>query len=207
MTGSSDDKILLVKKSEKSKLDSNLNTKLQPISLNNIVPKQFLQLQSNLKAKSKSVTNNARENLYRESAFYGELIVLGHNGQITNPRDSRNPFYELIHSNRDYSVRRKSKFVLQKRSKPNGVKPDSQHYCNNGEEVNVRNNRSKTNQTSIFNYFILKKILKNAAHSVTYTVSRNQTIVVEYSSDENVDMFQVRIAFFILYLRFLYLSY
>ena len=32
---------------------------------------------------------------------------------------------------------------------------------------------------------------KNPNHSVTYTLSRNQTVVVQYVSDEKTDMFQI----------------
>jgi len=67
--------------------------------------------------------------------------------------------------------RRRSKFILFRRPNPNGVKR-SKHYA------------VKTPQSS-------KAILDNKQHSISYTLSRNQAIIVEYAKDEDTDMFQV----------------
>lgn len=69
--------------------------------------------------------------------------------------------------------RRRSKFVLYKRSEPNGVKR-SKHYI------------VQSPQTS-------KAILDANQHSISYTLSRNQAVIVEYKEDSDTDMFQVNI--------------
>lgn len=69
--------------------------------------------------------------------------------------------------------RRRSKFVLYKRSEPSGVKR-SKHYI------------VQSPQTS-------KAILDANQHSISYTLSRNQAVIVEYKEDAETDMFQVRI--------------
>lgn len=67
--------------------------------------------------------------------------------------------------------RRKSRFALYKRTKANGVKPSTIHVVS-------------TPQAS-------KAISCKGQHSISYTLSRNQTVVVEYTHDNDTDMFQV----------------
>lgn len=67
--------------------------------------------------------------------------------------------------------RRRSKFVLYKRPTPNGVKR-SKHYV------------VKTPHSS-------QAILDSEQHSISYTLSRNQAIIVEYMHDDETDMFQI----------------
>lgn len=67
--------------------------------------------------------------------------------------------------------RRRSKFVLHKRSEHNGVKR-SKHYI------------VQTPQTS-------QAILDTTQHSISYTLSRSQAVIVEYKEDQDTDMFQV----------------
>jgi Pellino len=67
--------------------------------------------------------------------------------------------------------RRRSKFILYKRSKHNGVKR-SKHYIVQSPETS-------------------QAILDTNQHSISYTLSRNQAVIVEYQEDENTDMFQV----------------
>lgn len=67
--------------------------------------------------------------------------------------------------------RRRSKFVLYKRCEPNGVKR-SKHYI------------VQSPQTS-------EAILDTTQHSISYTLSRNQAVIVEYKEDSDTDMFQV----------------
>lgn len=68
--------------------------------------------------------------------------------------------------------RRRSKFVLTKRSEHNGVKR-SKHYIVQSPETS-------------------HAILDATQHSISYTLSRNQAVIVEYQEDEHTDMFQVR---------------
>lgn len=86
---------------------------------------------------------------------YGELVILGYNGQL--PQGDRG--------------RRRSKFVLYRRPKANGVRR-SRHY------------KVKTPQAS-------QAILNAQQHSISYTLSRNQAVIVEYSPDDSVDLFQI----------------
>lgn len=67
--------------------------------------------------------------------------------------------------------RNRSKFLLCKRPAPNGIKK-SRHYV------------VKQPQAT-------KAIKDKDLHSISYTFSRSQTIIVEYRQDENTDMFQI----------------
>ncbi|CAH0773825.1 unnamed protein product [Bemisia tabaci] len=67
--------------------------------------------------------------------------------------------------------RRRSKFVLYKRPVANGVKR-SKHYV------------VKTPHST-------QAILDAEQHSISYTLSRNQAVIVEYMPDEDTDMFQI----------------
>ncbi|KAL8207302.1 UNVERIFIED_CONTAM: E3 ubiquitin-protein ligase pellino 2 [Gekko kuhli] len=66
---------------------------------------------------------------------------------------------------------RKRRFALYKRPKANGVKPSTVHVIS-------------TPQAS-------KAISCKGQHSISYTLSRNQTVIVEYTHDNDTDMFQV----------------
>lgn len=68
--------------------------------------------------------------------------------------------------------RRRSKFVFYKRVLANGVKR-LRHYV------------VKTPHSS-------QAILDANQHSISYTLSRNHAVIVEYTTDEDTDMFQVR---------------
>jgi len=89
--------------------------------------------------------------------------------------------------------RRRSKFVLYKRPVPNGVKR-SKHYI------------VKTPHSS-------QAILNTKQHSISYTLSRTQAVIVEYTEDEKTDMFQVSLKYsyklrnYLLTLRSVYLLY
>lgn len=63
------------------------------------------------------------------SIKYGELVVLGYNGSISNTT----------------SPRRKSKFMLKRRDLPNGVKPASQHFVQSSQEADVSSRKLITN--------------------------------------------------------------
>jgi len=86
---------------------------------------------------------------------YGELVILGYNGQM--PDGDRN--------------RRRSKFELRQRLHANGLKAQEQHLCKTADEV--------------------KKLTRTDLHSISYTLARNQTLVVQYARDEDSDMFQI----------------
>ncbi|KAF7650995.1 hypothetical protein LDENG_00117120 [Lucifuga dentata] len=67
--------------------------------------------------------------------------------------------------------RRKSRFALYRRAKANGVKPSAVHILNTPQDSKVVHSRGQ--------------------HSISFTLSRNQTVVVEYCHDTNTDMFQI----------------
>lgn len=95
--------------------------------------------------------HNGRQNLVK----YGELVILGYNGQL--PQGDRG--------------RRRSKFVLYRRQKANGVAPSQKYHV-----------KSPQNSPAILN---------TQLHSISYTLSRNQAVIVEYAHDENTDLFQI----------------
>uniref|UniRef100_T1GC53 Pellino FHA domain-containing protein n=1 Tax=Megaselia scalaris TaxID=36166 RepID=T1GC53_MEGSC len=66
--------------------------------------------------------------------------------------------------------RRRSKFVLYKRNEPNGVKKSKDYLVQSPQ-----NSRA---------------ILDTNQHSISYTLSRNQAVIVEYKEDAETDMFQ-----------------
>lgn len=69
--------------------------------------------------------------------------------------------------------RRRSTFGLFKRDTANGVKPDKQYEINNATKQGeaIKSSSSK--------------------HTIAYTLSRHQTVVVEYANDSSTDMFQI----------------
>ncbi|XP_036448810.1 E3 ubiquitin-protein ligase pellino homolog 1b [Colossoma macropomum] len=67
--------------------------------------------------------------------------------------------------------RRKSRFALFKRPKANGVKPSTIHVACTPQAAKAISNKDQ--------------------HSISYTLSRAHTVVVEYTHDSNTDMFQI----------------
>ncbi|KAM9420758.1 E3 ubiquitin-protein ligase pellino homolog 2-like isoform 1-T1 [Salvelinus alpinus] len=68
-------------------------------------------------------------------------------------------------------ARRKSRFALYRRTKANGVKPSTVHILNTPHDSKAVHSRGQ--------------------HSISFTLSRNQTVVVEYCHDNDTDMFQI----------------
>ncbi|TRY55356.1 hypothetical protein DNTS_020903 [Danionella cerebrum] len=105
---------------------------------------------------------------------YGELIVLGHNGSLASGDKGR----------------RRSRLALYKRPKANGVKPDVIH--------NVSTPLVSKDQSFFFilpvyvNGKVGSQALSNKSqHSISYTLSRSHSVIVEYTHDPNTDMFQI----------------
>ncbi|XP_017312577.1 E3 ubiquitin-protein ligase pellino homolog 1 [Ictalurus punctatus] len=67
--------------------------------------------------------------------------------------------------------RRKSRFSLYRRDRANGVKPGTVHIARSPEAAKVISN--------------------NSQHSVSYALSDIETVVVEYTDDNDTDMFQI----------------
>ncbi|XP_026104508.1 E3 ubiquitin-protein ligase pellino homolog 2-like isoform X2 [Carassius auratus] len=64
-----------------------------------------------------------------------------------------------------------SRFALHRRTRANGVKPSTVHILSNPHNSEAVNSRGQ--------------------HSISFTLSRNQTVVVEYCHEDHTDMFQV----------------
>ncbi|XP_069036586.1 E3 ubiquitin-protein ligase pellino homolog 1-like isoform X2 [Lepisosteus oculatus] len=67
--------------------------------------------------------------------------------------------------------RRRSRLALYKRPKANGVKPDVIH--------------------NISTPLVSKALSNKSQHSISYTLSRSHSVIVEYTHDLNTDMFQI----------------
>ncbi|XP_032660186.1 E3 ubiquitin-protein ligase pellino homolog 3 isoform X2 [Chelonoidis abingdonii] len=70
--------------------------------------------------------------------------------------------------------RRRSRIALFKRPKANGVKPDVIHH--------------------ISTPLVSKALSNKGQHSISYTLSRSHSVIVEYTHDRDTDMFQERAA-------------
>ena len=79
--------------------------------------------------------------------------------------------YLTIHISGDRG-RRRSKFVLYSRAKPNGVV----------KSRNYKVNEAKKSQA----------VLNAQQHSISYTLSKNKAVIEEYTHDDNTDLFQVQ---------------
>ncbi|XP_044304666.1 E3 ubiquitin-protein ligase pellino homolog 3 isoform X1 [Varanus komodoensis] len=67
--------------------------------------------------------------------------------------------------------RRRSRLALFKRPKANGVKPDVVHH--------------------ISTPLVSKALTNKGQHSISYTLSRSHSVIVEYTHDSETDMFQI----------------
>ncbi|KAI1902626.1 hypothetical protein AGOR_G00017890 [Albula goreensis] len=67
--------------------------------------------------------------------------------------------------------RRRSRLALYKRPKANGVKPDVIH--------------------NISTPLVSKALSNKSQHSISYTLSRSHSVIVEYTHDSSMDMFQI----------------
>ncbi|KAJ8346550.1 hypothetical protein SKAU_G00279510 [Synaphobranchus kaupii] len=67
--------------------------------------------------------------------------------------------------------RRRSRLALHRRPKANGVKPDVIH--------------------NISTPLVSKALSNKSQHSISYTLSRSHSVIVEYTHDTNTDMFQI----------------
>uniref|UniRef100_A0A8D3BHV1 Pellino E3 ubiquitin protein ligase 1a n=1 Tax=Scophthalmus maximus TaxID=52904 RepID=A0A8D3BHV1_SCOMX len=107
------------------------------------------------------------------------MFSLGQEIISTSPASTKRPvkYGELLVLGCNVSLpggdkgRRKSRFALCRRNKANGVKPSTVHT-------------SCTPQAA-------KAVSDREQHSISYTLSRAQTVVVEYDLDSNTDMFQI----------------
>jgi hypothetical protein len=125
---------------------------------------------------------------------YGELVVLGYNGSIHAHNSKPNNDYlrsmssghnsscsssnnSLVATNPSlHSSRRKSKFSVMSRDQANGVKPSTQ--------FDLFSNKPQSEAQSLLNQ-------KPNQHTVTYTMSKKHTVIVQYSQDDDIDMFQI----------------
>ncbi|XP_045429762.1 E3 ubiquitin-protein ligase pellino homolog 3 isoform X4 [Pipistrellus kuhlii] len=114
-----------------------------------------------------------------EPIKYGELIVLGcceeggeeteaQRGEVTGLR--AHSCYNGCLSSGDKG-RRRSRLALNRRPHANGVKPDVMHH--------------------ISTPLISKALSNRGQHSISYTLSRSHSVIVEYTHDSDTDMFQI----------------
>lgn len=101
--------------------------------------------------------------------------------------------------------RRKSRFALCRRNKANGVKPSTIHASCTPQAAKVSVSTSDVALSSDHEPYqslpgaipssdvtlFLQAISNKEQHSISYTLSRAQTVVVEYTHDGTSDMFQV----------------
>ncbi|XP_056348888.1 E3 ubiquitin-protein ligase pellino homolog 2 isoform X1 [Oenanthe melanoleuca] len=129
--------------------------------------------------------------LNKEPVKYGELVVLGYNGSLPNGDRGR----------------RKSRFALYKRPKANGVKPSTVHVISTPQasKEHQRPPQGLRSLPSLSNRHRGKSFETTAQcpgrsqsaisakghHSISFTLSRSQTVIVEYIHDKDTDMFQV----------------
>ncbi|XP_011798153.1 PREDICTED: E3 ubiquitin-protein ligase pellino homolog 3 [Colobus angolensis palliatus] len=110
---------------------------------------------------------------------YGELIVLGcceeggeeteaQRGEVTGPR--AHSCYNGCLASGDKG-RRRSRLALSRRPHANGVKPDVMHH--------------------ISTPLVSKALSNRGQHSISYTLSRSHSVIVEYTHDSDTDMFQI----------------
>ncbi|XP_056401229.1 E3 ubiquitin-protein ligase pellino homolog 2 isoform X2 [Hyla sarda] len=138
----------------------------------------------------------------KEPIKYGELVVLGYNGCLPNGDRGR----------------RKSRFALYKRPKSNGVRASSVHVISTpqaSKDLYMQNEGSGADSLQVSHsptqeerhssdseplaaeakqidlIFSSQAISSRGQHSISYTLSRNQTVVVEYTHDKDTDMFQI----------------
>ncbi|XP_053801948.1 E3 ubiquitin-protein ligase pellino homolog 2 isoform X1 [Vidua chalybeata] len=126
--------------------------------------------------------------LNKEPVKYGELVVLGYNGSLPNGDRGR----------------RKSRFALYKRSKASGVKPSTVHVISTPQTSKWKTDYMMDDPNLLQVGFVTGiedkveypgeesvAISSKGHHSVCYTLSRTQTVIVEYINDRDTDMFQV----------------
>uniref|UniRef100_A0A8C9AW51 Pellino E3 ubiquitin protein ligase family member 3 n=1 Tax=Prolemur simus TaxID=1328070 RepID=A0A8C9AW51_PROSS len=114
-----------------------------------------------------------------EPIKYGELIILGcceeggeeteaQRGEVTGPR--AHSCYNGCLASGDKG-RRRSRLALSRRPHANGVKPDVMHH--------------------ISTPLVSKALSNRGQHSISYTLSRSHSVIVEYTHDSDTDMFQI----------------
>lgn len=108
--------------SDKQNLHIDSNNNSTELNTNNLFPK---------------LSNKENNNQTPSPVKYGELIVLGYNGCISNQQSSKSSASGS--NSTQNSSRRKSKYILKSRDKANGVKPTSQHILQSSQEVDVIN--------------------------------------------------------------------
>jgi hypothetical protein len=126
------------------KLSSDIN-KLNLLDKENSNSNKNEQQQTNTNQSDTCITGKVDErDLMDTSTKYGELIVLGYNGCIgvgssssNDPPRSNLAGYNNNNSNINSMSRRKSKYIIKSRDKPNGVRPATQHIVQSSQEAEV----------------------------------------------------------------------
>ncbi|XP_075470867.1 E3 ubiquitin-protein ligase pellino homolog 2 isoform X2 [Ascaphus truei] len=144
---------------------------------------------------------------HKEPIKYGELVVLGYNGCLPNgDRGRRKSRFALYKRPKSNGVRASTVHVI---STPQASKGEERAWLSECEQNFVEQTSDKGRNLAPHDkeflpglqlvsrcaYWILKKqknaISSRGQHSISYTLSRNQTVVVEYTHDKDTDMFQI----------------
>ncbi|XP_065843669.1 E3 ubiquitin-protein ligase pellino homolog 2-like [Oscarella lobularis] len=105
-----------------------------------------------------------RSKTHQTQIVYGELVVVGFNGSPSGGSDGRY----------------RNKFVLSRRPRGNGVK--------------VMNQRTIVTRPAQSKESLLKQEQQSTSsysHSVSMTINRDKSVVIDYDTDESTDMFQL----------------
>ncbi|ELK24298.1 Protein pellino like protein 3 [Myotis davidii] len=140
-----------------------------------------------------------------EPIKYGELIVLGcceeggeeteaQRGEVTGPR--AHSCYNGCLSSGDKG-RRRSRLALNRRPHANGVKPDVMHHIST-PLVSKASSLSQQTRVAVLPLLPtppgareLTALSNRGQHSISYTLSRSHSVIVEYTHDSDTDMFQI----------------
>ncbi|XP_051678874.2 E3 ubiquitin-protein ligase pellino homolog 2 isoform X1 [Oryctolagus cuniculus] len=149
----------------------------------------------------------------KEAVKYGELVVLGYNGALPNgDRGRRKSRFALYKRPKANGVKPSTVHVIStpQASKVTEPRPPHRGDCDReAEDVRKTCDREAedvrtTNTFEMQQNILLEKLLSysehhtkiqaiscKSQHSISYTLSRSQTVVVEYTHDKDTDMFQV----------------
>ncbi|KAB0407485.1 hypothetical protein E2I00_007659 [Balaenoptera physalus] len=106
-----------------------------------------------------------------EPIKYGELIVLGYNGCLASGDKGR----------------RRSRLALSRRPHANGVKPDVMHHIS----TPLAHPSPGHMPGKVTSPFCHQALSNRGQHSISYTLSRSHSVIVEYTHDSDTDMFQI----------------
>ncbi|XP_074599264.1 E3 ubiquitin-protein ligase pellino [Brevipalpus obovatus] len=129
----------------------------------------------NFKSDLSSIKNPSENlnDLHRQRSHQ----IFNHHENLTSPEDCSSIYGELVILGYNGCLpqgekdRRRSKYVLTQRACPNGIRKSKHYVVKQPEQTRV--------------------IQDKGQHSISYTLSRTHTVIVEYTTDNETDMFQI----------------